>query len=265
MKKTECPVCGKLISNNNLEKHIKSHETHPKYQAQQSGEIQVYHLDHTDLFCKFCGKKCKNKNSLVQHEIRCSQNPQKLNTTIDNFNKKGRVYKNGKSAWNKGLTKETDERVAKYSELISTSVSKFFEQHPEKINGGYKPGAIKKGFKYGTYKGFYCDSSWELAFVIYCLDHNIEFNRNKIGFDYLLNNRIRKFYPDFIIGDTYYEVKGGYDKNVNAKLVNFPHKIILIDQEKIKPYLRYTKEKYGKDFIRLYDRNHPSWMDKENI
>ena len=25
--------------------------------------------------CKYCGKECKNKNSLVQHEIRCKQNP----------------------------------------------------------------------------------------------------------------------------------------------------------------------------------------------
>ena len=135
------------------------------------------------------------------------------------------MYKNGKSAWNKGLTKETDERVSKYSKSISKSISKFFEEHPEKIIRG----AIKKGFKYGTYKGFYCDSSWELAFVIYCLDHNIEFNRNNVGFDYLINNTIKKFYPDFIIGDTYYEIKGGYDKNVYAKLANFPHKIILID------------------------------------
>lgn len=29
--------------------------------------------------CKYCLKVCKNKNSLVQHEIRCKENPNKIN------------------------------------------------------------------------------------------------------------------------------------------------------------------------------------------
>ena len=27
--------------------------------------------------CRYCGKLCKNKNSLAQHEIRCKNNPNK--------------------------------------------------------------------------------------------------------------------------------------------------------------------------------------------
>jgi hypothetical protein len=27
------------------------------------------------LKCKYCGRECKNKNSLTQHEIRCKSNP----------------------------------------------------------------------------------------------------------------------------------------------------------------------------------------------
>ena len=30
------------------------------------------------MICKYCGKECKNKNSLVQHEIRCKQNPNRI-------------------------------------------------------------------------------------------------------------------------------------------------------------------------------------------
>lgn len=30
------------------------------------------------FICKYCGKVCKNKNSLVQHEIRCKENPNKI-------------------------------------------------------------------------------------------------------------------------------------------------------------------------------------------
>lgn len=45
----------------------------------------MYHVDHDDLFCKFCGKECKNKNSLAQHEIRCQSNPERK--SVDNLAK----------------------------------------------------------------------------------------------------------------------------------------------------------------------------------
>lgn len=43
-----------------------------------------------EFICKYCGKVCKNKNSLAQHEIRCNQNPDKINTKIPEFNTIGR-------------------------------------------------------------------------------------------------------------------------------------------------------------------------------
>ena len=57
------------------------------------------------------------------------------------------------------------------------------------------------------YKGYWCDSSWELAYVIYNLEHNIKFERNKQGFEYEFENKKYKYYPDFILEDgTYVEV-----------------------------------------------------------
>lgn len=55
--------------------------------------------------------------------------------------------------------------------------------------------------KHGWYKEYWCDSSWELAYVIYNLDHNIKFKRNYQGFTYIFNNKLHKFYPDFILED----------------------------------------------------------------
>ena len=34
--------------------------------------------DSKTYICKYCGKICKNKNSLAQHEIRCKENPNKI-------------------------------------------------------------------------------------------------------------------------------------------------------------------------------------------
>ena len=59
------------------------------------------------FICKFCGKVCKNQNSLSNHERLCKKNPNHKESSFVKYNKeKG-------CAWNKGLTKETDERVAK--------------------------------------------------------------------------------------------------------------------------------------------------------
>ena len=79
--KVICEKCGREISKSNFTKHLRSHETHP-----ENFEKETYHLDHDDLFCKFCGKECKNKNSLVQHEIRCKENHNKINAYISSKN-----------------------------------------------------------------------------------------------------------------------------------------------------------------------------------
>ena len=73
------------------------------------------------FICKYCGKECKNKNSLVQHEIRCKKNPNKI-TVISNFIKYNEDIRTGvKKSWCKGLTKETSDIIKNRSELISNN------------------------------------------------------------------------------------------------------------------------------------------------
>ena len=119
-------------------------------------------------------------------------------------------------------------------------------------NGGFR----EKGGrgKQGWYKGVYCQSSWELAWVIYALDHDIKFKRNTEGFEYEFETQKHKYYPDFIVGDkSYVEVKGYNSKQWTAKHEQFKHNLEIIDRKKIKPYLDYAIQKYGKDFIKVYE------------
>lgn len=123
-----------------------------------------------------------------------------------------------------------------------------------------------KRYKYGTYKGIHCDSSWELAFVMYCLDNDITFSRNTTEhFPYYFNNELHEFYPDFVIGDTYIEIKNYHSDLTNAKVEQFPRnkKLVVFYYRDMKHYINYVVNKYGKDFIKLYDRTMPSWMDHE--
>ena len=46
-----------------------------------------------EFICKYCGRICKNKNSLRQHEVRCKSNP----NHIECFGNKGNMPKHTKS------------------------------------------------------------------------------------------------------------------------------------------------------------------------
>jgi hypothetical protein len=119
-----------------------------------------------------------------------------------------------------------------------------------------KTGGIRKGGgrgKNGWYNGYWCDSSWELAWVIYQLEHNILFNRNKDGFEYIFEGKKHKYYPDFILEDgTFIEIKGYWTKQFIEKLKSFPHNLKILDKKDIQFYLNYVQKKYGNDFIKMY-------------
>lgn len=115
----------------------------------------------------------------------------------------------------------------------------------------------KKQYKYGTYNGISCDSSWELAYVVYCLDHNINIKRNTQGFDYVYKNEKHKYYPDFIVDGVYTEIKNYWSEQVQAKIDYFPKhlKYNILYKADVAKYLAYCKDKYGKDFInKLYQK-----------
>lgn len=121
-------------------------------------------------------------------------------------------------------------------------------------------GGLRKGSgrgKKGWYCGYWCDSSWELAWVIYNIDNCILFERNNIGFNYLYNGSVRKYYPDFKIGETYYEIKGrrkydDLDDENKEKISQFKHKLEILYAKDMFKYLDYVIKKYGKDYIKLY-------------
>lgn len=104
-----------------------------------------------DYICKYCGKECKNANSLRNHERLCKSNPNRQESPFVKYNKtKGDV-------WNKGLTKETNDSLRRAGETlkkhwekfgnpnkgkpmsdeqkkkISISRSKFLKENPDKI------------------------------------------------------------------------------------------------------------------------------------
>lgn len=105
----------------------------------------------------------------------------------------------------------------------------------------------------GWYKGIYCNSTYELAFLIYHIENNISIQRCDFYLEYEFQNKIHKYYPDFIVDNKIYEIKGRIDSKALAKQEQYPN-IIIIDKEKIQFYIQFVKRKFNiKNIFNLYD------------
>ena len=237
------------------------------------------------MITEICTYGCDRKAKFVfkNGNYCCESSPNKCphKRFLDSQKKKGRFkgtpawqidgfeYK----PWNKGKKGiYTEEHKSKISNSLKGK-SKGIGATPEKelerkkkisetMKKNPSSGGLRKGSgrgKKGWYKGFWCDSSWELSWVIYNLDHNIPFIRNTQYFTYQMNGKIKKYYPDFIIEDVFYEIKGRrnfeqIDEENKQKIMQFEKKLVVLYEEEMKPYLNYVIDKYGKNFYNLYDK-----------
>jgi len=181
--------------------------------------------------CKYCKKEFKSGNSLGGHTVFCSLNSKNIESKQKiSFSLKGK---------HKNISPEVEAiRRKKISE--------------SKNLGGYRKESGRG--KHGWYKGYWGCSSWELAWVIYNIEHNIIFSQCNEFFNYYYDNKIHKYKPDFIVTDTYIEIKGFNTPQVEAKISQFTKKIKLIAVPEISKYINYAKNKYGEDFIKLYEK-----------
>lgn len=137
-----------------------------------------------------------------------------------------------------------------FGKTVKTEIMKFAAIG--KHWGGYRKGSGRG--KHGWYKGYYCDSSWELAYVVYNLDHNISFIRNEELFPYEFNGEQHSYKPDFIEGDTYVEIKGYNTEQWEAKRNQFQKPLKVLYKKDIELYLAYVEEKYGSNWQSLYEK-----------
>ena len=168
--------------------------------------------------------------------------------------------------WNKGLTKETDKRIKDYAIRYSDGVKSgrikpsflgrhLTKEHKDKIIATYIENRTNNKYR-GTYKGIYFQYSFELAWIVWNLEHGIKIFRCEETFEYWDSEqkKTRTYYPDFQLEDgTIVEIKGRvtqcvYDKQ-DAVINKYKRKYVLLTQDKIQHCLDYCKEKYGNDFL----------------
>jgi ribosomal protein S30 len=106
-----------------------------------------------------------------------------------------------------------------------------------------------------TYQGMPFDSSWEIAYWIWCIDngHKIERNNQK----YPISDT-QYCFPDFIVDGQIVEIKGD---NL-MKCSDWPlkeacynrHNIRVLMSADIAPIMEYIEDKYGKQYLKSFRR-----------
>jgi len=171
--------------------------------------------------CKFCDKKCKNKISLVQHQIRCSENPDKIKTKHSEKTKKKISEKmkivntNATRIWKKETIEKlrisskkgnekywTKENREKHSILMKSIVKK----HPESYSTKNVSGRVKTY----DYKGVSLKGTWEVTIAKILDKYKIKWTNKIKPIPYFWKKKWHLYFPDFYLldYDNYIEVKG---------------------------------------------------------
>lgn len=164
--------------------------------------------------CQYCDKEnLLAKGAHKNHEYRCKLNPNRI---TQNGNR-------GKSSWSKGLTKETDQRVAKQAEQLRGRKLPPNYHSPEvrkKLSilakdrglGGYRPHP-NRGERY---KGIWFDSKWEVKVAQSLDDNGVIWDRPRVGFVWTDDGK--KYYPDFFLPkfNVFLDPKNDYLRKVDA-------------------------------------------------
>ena len=221
---------------------------------------------------RFCSRTCANGHIHTKEtieKIRQSQNKAILNKSLNlrQYNKNG--TKSQKLAKPQLLTCEIcgkefehywhNKRHTCYDPIcVSKYLSLKTKENPN--IGGHRPNSGNG--KSGWYKGISCQSTYELAWVIYNLDHNVKFQKCKKVFEYEVDGQIHKYYPDFELQDgTIIEIKGYYQNTVKLKqqaVLQQGYKYKILYKKDLKVCFDYIKENYNvskENLIMLYDEN----------
>lgn len=243
--------------------------------------------------CKFCNREFKNPGGLAQHEYFCKDNPDYKNNYTEwrKIPRKKRVDHPGGAnkgkvmihkgntnkyvirneiknylelGWDLGASDLVREQITKNNKTrfragqANTEEAEIIRRKriSNTMKNNPKAGGLREGSgrgRKGWYKGIFCDSSWELAFVIYCIEHSIPIKRCDVIKTYIYNGIQHKYIPDFIINNNeIIEIKGFTTEQWFAKLKQNPD-IKPLYKNDIEPYINYVVKKYGKNYTELYD------------
>jgi len=253
--------------------------THRNFSTEKKADIRK----RTEETCeRVYGGKAPLTNSKVKEKAKATlkgrygvENPDFIADHVDKV----------RSTWRKKSKEQLKEIVSKrantcskiYGEDISNPSQlslvnkKVKETWANKTDKELQEWRRKSSFRY-CYESEYFDSSWELAFWIYCKDMKKHILREPKALSYEVNGQKHRYFPDFEVDERLYEIKGGHLMN-NEGVWVYPFQktetetteilkakyecairndVQIIDAVKIQKYLKYVKDTYGKDYLKQF-------------
>ena len=233
---------------------------------------------------KFCNNSCSASYTNTRRKPRSVESRRKTSTSIKNNPSGFIINPNKRGLGFRSNNSKQKEKNYEYTKVCSITCQvcnklKFVKGHNKlktcssvcarilrsknisKANKG-KPGIMRKRAgrgKSGLYRGFWLSSTYELAYLIYCLDHKIDIKRNKRSFDYFNpeTKTWHKFYPDFLVNNELVEIKGYYTKLTDYKLSGIKEPIKVLYKKDLKfifDYVEYTTRLKIKNLYLLYEQ-----------
>lgn len=121
------------------------------------------------------------------------------------------------------------------------------------------------------YDGQVFNSSWEVCYWIFCVEHGIKIEHEPCCFRYVdCKGKSHKYFPDFRInGDTFIELKGDDQFDANGKMIDkldpsknyiaeakqqcmIDNNVKVLKFAEMKPYFEYIEAKYGKSYLKSF-------------
>jgi endogenous inhibitor of DNA gyrase (YacG/DUF329 family) len=216
-------------------------------------EIKKSRFNNSDSKLFFCCRKCKDTFGMKE------ETKEKLSIISTTNNKKG-YYNNPRycEICGKIIPYECRDNKTCCKEC---SIELRVKNKSYENCGGYREGSSRG--KHGYYKGIRCDSTYELAYLIYCLDHNIDIKRCDESFEYELNGVKHLYHPDFIVGGTIVEIKNYYREENDIKLnaINKDKKILYYKD--LIPYFEYVSKTYNKKYRKRWNNFYELYENKK--
>ena len=212
-----CEVCNQSFKTRRLLLEHKNITGHKRNYAPGKNTI-------SETKCKFCERTFTNSSALTLHEKYCKNNPNKEM-------RKGHPH--------------SEETKQKLSETRKNKIASGEIKLSDKTYKGIS----------GIYKGIHCDSTWELAFLIFCIDHKIPIKRCNYTYKYELNGETHTYFPDFDINGNIVEIKNYHTEEVDAKVKSVTdRKIVVLYGKNLKNVFNYVENIYKtKEYWTLYD------------
>ena len=229
-----------------------------------------------------CSQKCSNKKVRITNIERYGVDVPAKNKEVLNKMKKtclelygienaAKLEINTEKAKKTKLIKYGSETYSNHEKYIKTNLKKYGVDNPSKLEsiknkkketcfnnyGVDSPSqnihVYHKSFKHKKYKHLTYQSSYELNFILFCEELGIKIEDVKFNIDYTLNEKNRKYYPDFHLPDynlicevkSTYTMNCKYDENKQKELstINKGYNFLFIvdnNFDKIKEIINYS-------------------------